>query len=328
MRLYSCPGCGGTIYFRNFSCGRCGAHLAYSPGSDAFITGAAECANRAEIGCNWATEMAGENLCHACRMTEVIPDLDIAPNRALWAEGETAKRWGLATLVRWGWFGPADTGPLPAFHFKADRTRHGEAPVIMGHAAGVITLNVAEADDAIRVRNREMLNEDYRTMLGHLRHELAHFLFERQSVEAGFAERFRPLFGDERNDYAAALARHYADGPPPGWEAAFITPYASAHPHEDWAETVAHMMHLTDLVDSAVAVGLTWPTRFAPPADAYACTGSEALIHTAVDLGMATNQVTRAMGLSDIYPFVLTDAVREKLEFAHHWLNRRGRGAM
>ncbi len=327
MRLYGCPSCDSTVYFRNSSCGSCGTQLVYSPAQDAFVTEVQTCANRDRIGCNWIDDDHEENLCHSCQITDVIPDLGIEPNRELWAEGEVAKRWTLATLARWGWFGPDDTGQLPVIHFKSERTRKGKERVIMGHADGVITLNVAEADDAIRVKNREMLDEEYRTMLGHLRHELAHFLFERLSDEDGFLVSFRPVFGDETTDYGEALKRHYAEGPPEGWEKQFITPYASAHPHEDWAETVAHMMHLTDLVDSAMAVGLVWPSSRPLPEDAYETRDSDALIHLAVDLGVATNQITRAMGLNDVYPFVLTEPAREKLALAHHWLNRRGRPA-
>lgn len=325
MKPYQCPSCGGTVYFRNSSCGACGAALTYRPAEGAFVADARFCANRERIGCNWSDDGHAEGLCRACQMTDVIPDLEMMPNQELWADGEMAKRWVLATLDRWGWFGADDDGPLPVFHFKSERTRSGHADVTMGHAAGVITLNVAEADDAIRIRNRELLDEDYRTMLGHLRHELGHMLFDRLSAEPGFRDAFLPLFGDVTADYAAALQWHYTQGPRAGWEASFITPYASAHPHEDWAETVAHMMHLTDMVDSAVAAGMIWPSDHAAPQDAYACTDSDALVHVAVDLGLATNQVTRAMGLNDLYPFVLNDTVRDKLEFAHFWLNRRAR---
>ncbi|PRY26676.1 hypothetical protein CLV78_101777 [Aliiruegeria haliotis] len=326
MKLHECPSCGATAYFRNSSCGSCGEQLAYHPGEAALVVASGTCANRERIGCNWAEDNPDAHLCLSCRMTDVIPDLAIGPNQDRWAEGEGAKRWALATLARWGWFGPDDSGPLPVFHFKAEQTRSGKTRVTMGHANGVITFNVAEANDAIRARNRDMFDEEYRTMLGHVRHELAHFLFDRLSAEPGFIESFRALFGDERADYGAALQRHYAEGPPSGWEAQHITPYASAHPHEDWAETAAHMMHLTDMVDSAVAASLVWPSAYAPPEDAYATTESDALIHVAIDLGIASNQLTRAMGLNDLYPFVLTDGVRDKLEFAHSWLNRRARG--
>jgi hypothetical protein len=325
MKLYQCPSCGGTIYFRNSGCGSCGAVLSYDPAGDNFVQGAVACSNRDSIGCNWLVDIEGESLCHSCRMTDVIPDLAMEPNTALWGEGEAAKRWALSNLSRWGWFGPDDTGQLPSFEFKSEQTRRGKDRVIMGHANGVVTINVAEADDAIRVRNREMLGEDYRTMLGHMRHELAHFLFQRLSAEPDFPERFRAQFGDERADYGEALKLHYANGAPAGWEAEFVTSYASAHPHEDWAETVAHMLHLVDMVDSANASGITWPTRYVRPADAYTTTDADALIHVAVDLGMASNQLTRSMGLDDLYPFVLTARVRDKLEFVQHWLNRRAR---
>nr|WP_068116472.1 putative zinc-binding metallopeptidase [Tropicimonas marinistellae] len=325
MRLYACPACGARLYFRNSACGACGVRVVYSDARDAFVANADSCSNREDIGCNWADEDVVEHLCRSCQMTDVIPDLSVEPNAALWAEGETAKRWVLATLSRWGWFGAEDPGPLPVFHFKSERTHAGPERVMMGHAAGVITLNVAEADDAIRVRNREMLDEEYRTMLGHLRHELAHFIFDRLAAEPGFSEAFRALFGDERTDYGEALRRHYSEGPRAEWSGRFITPYASAHPHEDWAETVAHLMHLTDIVDAATAVELAWPTTDGVPADAYETTDSDALIHAAVDLGLALNQVNRAMGLADLYPFVLTEAVRDKLAFSHFWLNRRAR---
>lgn len=325
MQIYDCPSCGSPIYFRNTGCSACGTALAYSPGQDSFVELDIPCSNRDRIGCNWASEPTTEHLCHSCRMTDVVPDLGIAPNQLLWSDAEASKRWVLATLARWGWFGPDSDDELPVFHFKSEHTRLGSARVIMGHADGVITINIAEADDAIRVRNREMLDEDYRTVIGHMRHELAHFMFDRLSLETGFTESFRALFGDERADYGEALKRHYADGPRKGWEEKHVTPYASAHPHEDWAETAAHIMHLVDMVDSALATGMTWRSAYAPPADAYAATDADALIHSAVDLGMATNQLTRAMGLSDLYPFVLTGPVRDKLEFAQTWLNRRAR---
>lgn len=150
-------------------------------------------------------------------------------------------------------------------------------------------------------------------------------MFDRLSEEPGFVTQFRALFGDERADYGAALERYYAKEPRSDYQIDHITLYASAHPHEEWAETAAHIMHLTDMVDSAVAVGMNWPTTFAPDADAYTTTESDTLIHTAVDLGIATNHLNRAMGLSDLYPFVLTENVRKKLEFTHFWLNRSAR---
>ena len=315
MRLHDCPACGARAFFRNTSCGACGADLVYDPETDAFRGGLTPCRNRPAIGCNWSD--AGRGLCDACAMTEVVPDAFQHGNAALWADAETAKRWALAGLRRWRWFGAGDFGPRPVFHLLSERTATGPLPVSMGHAAGVVTINVVEGDPAELVRRREALGEPYRTMLGHFRHEIAHFLFDRlAAARAGFLGGFRALFGDERADYAAALERHHAFGPPEGWARDRVTAYAAAHPHEDWAETAAHALALSDLADSAAAAGLAPPD--APPlsADAYAERDAERLFARAAALGVALNHANRAMGLDDLYPFVLTPIVRDKLAFA------------
>ena len=96
-----------------------------------------------------------------------------------------------------------------------------------------------------------------------------------------------------------------------------ITGYATSHPHEDWAETLAHLMHLTDILDSAAASGLSWPEGPPLPYDAYAEADTERLVTLAIDLTLAINHVNRALDLPDLYPFVLAAPVREKLAFAH-----------
>ncbi len=319
MRLFNCPACGARIFFANLTCAACKTPLVYRPDLNAFAAGAAPCANRAEIACNWAAETDG--LCRSCAMTRVIPDTFHGENRDLWAEAELAKRRVVAGLGRWGWLGPRDGGPAPTFHLLAEDTRAGPATVVMGHAGGVVTINITEADPVARVSRREALGERQRTMTGHFRHEIAHFLFMRLAERPEFLPAFRALMGDEREDYAAALARHYADGPPPGHNRCHVTAYASAHPHEDWAETAAHVMHLTDMLDSATAAGLSG--RGLPPAgyDAYAERDAKRLLTQAVRLGIAINHVNRSMGLADIYPFVLHFAVRRKIRAVHRWLS-------
>ncbi len=52
-----------------------------------------------------------------------------------------------------------------------------------GHAGGLITLNVAEADDPERERQRKSMGEPYRTLLGHFRHEIAHYYWDRLVAE-------------------------------------------------------------------------------------------------------------------------------------------------
>jgi hypothetical protein len=318
MKIYSCPVCGQDLYFGNLTC-TCGAVVAMDPHGAGFLTGSAHCANRAEIGCNWAATAPG-GLCRSCVMTEVIPDTFHGENRALWSEAERAKRWVLATLARWGMFTDADPGPRPVFHLLAEGTGAGHVHVSMGHHRGVVTINVTEANPVERAQRREGLGELLRTMIGHFRHELAHFSFQQLVGRDGFLDRFREVFGDERADYGEALALHYRDGPPAGWQARHVTPYAACHPSEDWAESVAHLLHLTDIIDSFVAAGLYASELPAPDYDAYAETDPDRLIAVGAHLGLALNHVNRAMGLADIYPFVLTPEIRGKLGFALRWL--------
>ncbi|MCA0960792.1 putative zinc-binding metallopeptidase [Salipiger bermudensis] len=319
MQIFQCPSCGAPLYFHNTSC-TCGEQVCFDPDAQRMVPLSEPCANRDLIACNWTAD-SGE-LCRSCAMTEVLPDLREDGNRPLWQTSERSKRWMLANLARWGWFTPTDPGDRPVFKLLSEQTAAGQRNITMGHANGVITINVSEASDAVLAQRQEDLGELYRTMLGHMRHETAHFLHLRLSENPDFLEQFRALFGDERADYGAALGRHYAD-PQPADET-HITSYATAHPHEDWAETIAHLLHLIDLVDSAAASGLALPDG--PPAghDAYAATDTEAEITVAVDLSIAMNHVNRAMDLPDLYPFVLAQGVRDKLAFAHGWLRRNG----
>ena len=56
---------------------------------------------------------------------------------------------------------------------------------------------------------------------------------------------------------ALSLKRHYENGAPAGWQEKFISSYATAHPWEDWAETWAHYLHMTDALETAAAVGVS-----------------------------------------------------------------------
>lgn len=166
------------------------------------------------------------------------------------------------------------------------------------------------------MRRREALGEPYRTMVGHFRHEIAHFLFERLAASDRFKGEFRALFGDETADYGAALMRHYAAGPPAGWEDTCISSYATAHPHEDWAESAAHALHLVDMVDSFAAARLSSDAFSGASYDAYAEANPAQLLTAAMEIGVALNHVNRALGVSDLYPFVTPARVLEKLAFA------------
>ena len=318
MKIFQCPDCSADLFFENLSCA-CGLKVGFDPAAGRFVTDAPFCGNRDEIGCNW-TCAPDQTLCDSCGMTTLRPDTSVRGNDRLWAAAEQAKRHVLAGLMRSGWFGRRDGGARPAFHMLAELTSAGKVGVTMGHASGLVTINLAEADVSERVRRREMLGEPYRTLIGHFRHEISHFLFERLSGAPGFPEAFHNLFGDETQDYAAALARHYDQGPPPDWQAAHVTPYAASHPHEDWAETAAHAMHLTDITDSFVEAGLSSSKAPAAGYDAFAERDPARLLDAAIAIGLAMNHVNRAVGQPDLYPFVNSARTREKLSFALHWL--------
>ncbi|ERJ20743.1 hypothetical protein SSPSH_000085 [Salinisphaera shabanensis E1L3A] len=320
MRVFANPVGSGSLWFDNLTTAE-GTPVAYDPQARAFVPMPPFCINREVIGCNWIAPEQGA-FCRSCAMTALAPDPDVAGAMANWAETEAAKRWALDNLGRWHWFRPEDPGTRPVFHMIAEDW----APVAMGHVDGVVTISVTEADAVVRVTRSQALQERYRTMIGHMRHEIAHMLWWRLSLRDDFLDAFRDMFGDERADYRAALQRHYENGPPPDWSLRFLTTYASAHPHEDWAETVAHLLHLTDITDSFVAAGLSSPDLPDRGWDPYAEPDSERLIHVAASLATGVNHVNRSMGLSDLYPFVLSDAARRKLAFVHGWLRRGAQG--
>jgi hypothetical protein len=205
-----------------------------------------------------------------------------------------------------------DGGDL-AFDLLSSRDRS----VTTGHANGVITLDLAEGDDAHREKVRERLGEPYRTLLGHLRHEIGHYYWRSLMGGPEHLGTFRALFGDERADYPAAIKRHYAEGAPDGWRETYVSSYATMHPWEDWAETFAHYLHLRDVLQTAHAYGLSVdgdPAEVPPDADGV---GIEELVGRWLPLSYGLNAVNRSMGKDDLYPFVLTPAVVTKLGAVH-----------
>jgi hypothetical protein len=271
--------------------------------------------------CNWLVRAAdNQAYCSSCRLTEIIPDLSDPHNRQAWAEVESAKRRLLYTLraLRLPVVPKAEDATVGlSFRFM-----HGsdEAPVMTGHTDGLITLNAAEADAAYRENMREKLGEAYRTVLGHLRHEIGHYYWDRLVRDGGRAERFRALFGDEGEGYQAALERHYEQGPPANWESSHISAYATMHPWEDWAETWAHYLHMLDTLETAKSHGLA--VRIPGEADRVstddlAFHDFEGLMAGWQAVTVALNSLSRSMGLKDVYPFVLSEPVREKLRFVH-----------
>jgi hypothetical protein len=303
------------------------------------------CANyHSAAACNWLRpvdiapphnadgSLGDDGLCLSCSLNRTVPDQSLPENRALWYRIEVAKRrlvrqllaLGLPvrTLMRTPW---QDAKRGLAFDFL--RTLDPLYPVMTGHANGVITLDAQEADDVVRETNRKAMNEPYRTLLGHMRHEVAHYYWDRLVADTQWIEPFRKLFGDERKDYGNALQTHYAIGAPFDWQKRHVSAYASSHPWEDWAETWAHYMHMRDGMDTARSFGLEagdievdrvpftlgalWDST-RPGAQQYLDFINQWLNITAV-----LNELSGSMGERDFYPFVLPAAAVAKLQLVH-----------
>jgi len=343
MQLFKCQNCGQVLYFENSLCEKCGLLLGYLPeiatlsalaaDGEAWRTLAAQrtqlrfCAN-AEFGaCNWLVpQPSEERFCLACRHNRVVPDLSVPENLALWQKIQRASHRLFYTLLRLGLnlaTRAEDPGHGLVFDVMADPPDSTAPRVMTGHDNGVITLSLAEANDAEREARRAQMHEPYRTLLGHFRHEIGHHFWDLLVRDGGCLDEFRALFGDETQDYAAALQTHYQQGAPANWQENFITAYASSHPWEDWAESWAHVLHMIDTLETARAFGVSVEPRVARDGslssevdfDPHASTDIEQLIAAWLPLSFALNSLNRSMGEKDVYPFVLSPPVIGKLGF-------------
>jgi hypothetical protein len=357
MRVFHCNHCRHLIFFENTRCVKCDRALAYLPdlGFMGSLDPAGEglwrsplrlaagrtyrlCANyTAQNVCNWAVPQdEPDPLCRSCRLTRVIPDLAREGARTAWYKLEAAKRRVIYSLLHLG-VPVVSRSDDPerglAFEFMADTQAPGAPPVMTGHSRGMITLNVAEADDAERERRRVQLHEPYRTVLGHFRHEIGHYYWEWLIESGPLLEPFRALFGDERADYTAALERHHEQGAAPDWQNHYVTAYASAHPWEDWAETWAHYLHMTDTLEMAAACGVSlapWhdddpQIEAAAIPDKPEHASFAELIDSWFPLTYLLNNLNRGLGLPDGYPFVLSDPALAKLRFVHDTIAQSSR---
>jgi len=288
-----------------------------------------KCANHVEHGvCNWMVPEGDENeLCQACRLNNVIPDLSSEKNRALWAEVEGAKRRLIFTLHELHLpIIPKREDPEHGLAFDI-MSSEGGFRVLTGHSEGLITLNLDEADPSKRERMRMKLKERYRTLLGHFRHEIGHYYFETLVNSDEQRRRFREDFGDETVNYQSSLDRHYQEGPPPDWHLTYISAYATMHPWEDWAETFAHYLHIHDTLETARNYGLSPQRGKMLPAVSEEFTVEPARpgwIEEWTELSIALNALNRSMGLPDAYPFALTETVWKKLSFVGEMIHAYG----
>jgi hypothetical protein len=346
-RSFQCR-CGAHVFFRNSVCLNCKAPLGYLPLEGRLVAlepGAAPdtwsaagrdtpqrfCANRdTAAGCNWLTDAADPHWhCIACRLNRKLPDLTNAENARYWALIEVAKRRLVSQLLLLGLpvKSKVDEDRERGLMFDFLRSPPEGPRVLTGHASGLITLNLEEADDAKREQIRIALHEPYRTLLGHFRHEVGHYFWDRLIRDTPWLAHFRELFGDEQADYAAALKANYDHGPPADWADRHISSYASTHPWEDWAETWAHYLHVVDSLGTALGFGLNaedLETDIRPfnRADLYAPDDPSAerflsLVNSWIEMTMVLNELARSLGQHDFYPFVMSRPVVAKLQFVH-----------
>ena len=352
MQLFFCQYCSNAVHFENDLCLNCGHQLGFL--QDKFQMATLEsdgeywttlfgtnerykdCANAKRGVCNWVVSADNENdYCEACKHNITIPNLDVPENLARWKKIELAKRYVFRSLMRWELPMPSrvkDPQEGLAFEFLSDvkKPDGGLELVKTGHDSGLITINILEADDAEREKRRVSMGETYRTLVGHFRHELAHYFWDRLVRDSSHLDRCREIFGDERADYGEALKRHYENGSPAGWQNSFITPYATSHPWEDFAETWAHYLHMVDALETARSYGIAIKTatskygvgnqvNFEP----YFAQNAQVLLDAWVPLTVAVNGLNRSMGQPDLYPFVLSKPVVEKLQFVHELIHDR-----
>lgn len=317
MKRLTCPGCRNFAEFERTSCRTCGLGLAFDP-TTMQMTNAQTCAlcsNRPHIACNWLVD-DGATLCSSCSLTTTIPNLGLERNVVLWKKVERAKRRLIYDLRRLQL--PLVTRSGMKLRFDILSEENTGQQVTTGHEAGLITLNVAEADDAEREARRLAFHEPYRTLLGHFRHEAAHFYWSVLIDEAHWLPQFRLLFGDERENYREALTNYYAR-PRRSFECSeFISEYASSHPWEDWAETFAHFLHIVATLDTAASLSLFLEGRKQPTMeDPYLERDFDALLAAWSPVAEGLNELNRSIGHGDAYPFDLSAAVKGKLHLVH-----------
>ncbi len=348
MKVFHCDHCSQLVFFENVQCVKCQHQLAFLPdlmdmtsldpaGDDLWKSPHQEAAGKTyrlcqnysqENVCNWGVDSTDPNpLCLSCRLTNTIPVLSVQGHREAWYKMEVAKRRLIYTLLSLK-LPLIDREQNPdsglQFDFMADPEDPKLPRILTGHASGVITVNIAEADDAERERRRLQMHEPYRTLLGHFRHEIGHFYWNVLIKDSKWTEKGREVFGDDQVDYGQALSKHHTEGPPPDWQQRFVTAYASSHPWEDWAETWAHYLHMIDTLETAADCGVRMrPSERDKPS--IKSVDNPVISEVSFDTVLADwfpltyllNNLNRGLGLPDGYPFILSTSAVEKLRFVH-----------
>lgn len=344
MKIFQCGHCAHSIYFENVVCENCGHLSGFRDVDRNMLTFNATnkrlisdrehmeykfCKNKDYNVCNWVIEKnSPQEFCSACQLNRTIPKLADLDNFENWTHMEIAKHRLIYQLQKIGL-------PLPnkmnnyknglCFDFVSNKNN----PRLMtGHSNGVVTILISEGNSVFREQARKDLLEPYRTLVGHLRHEVGHYFWDQLIKDnSNNLANFRAVFGDETLDYGKALDNYYKNGAPENWQKYFISKYATSHAWEDWAETWAHYLHIMDMVETAYFFKISGEPLHTENIlntkvsfDPYQMNDFDKIIETCVPLTFAVNSINRAMGIPDLYPFVISPAIVEKLRFVHHLL--------
>lgn len=343
MKVFQCGHCNHPLFFENDRCGNCGhlsgywdldrKMLTFNAFSSSLFSDREKieykyCKNKEHGVCNWLlVKNSLQDYCSACQLNRIIPDLSDEKNYPKWQNLEVAKHRLIYQLQKIGLDLPNkmtnDEGLCFDFIAKYD-----DSKIMTGHKNGVITILLREADPVLREKAKKEMRESYHTLIGHLRHEVGHYFWERLVLsDQNVLSAFRNTFGNEKANYGEALETFYKIGAPDDWRSCYISKYATSHPWEDWAETWAHYLHIMDMVETAHFFGLevnhkdiSKNINTTSTFDPYTIRDFETIVRTGVPLSFAVNSINRAMGIPDVYPFVITPVVIKKMNFIHELL--------
>lgn len=333
MKTFSCPNCQNPIFFENTQCEECLTHISYNPLSECFesnnhLDTTDLCKNQSLDICNWSTKGSNqEDFCIACSLNREVPNHKNTISFVKWKNLEPAKHRLIYQLLKLGLpiASKLEKEDGIAFDFLSENNKQN---ALTGHANGVVTILLSEADAVKREQLKQDMNEPYRTLLGHFRHEIGHYYWDVLFNDHN-KDKYRAIFGDERINYAEALEKHYKNGAPKDWNKNFISEYASSHSWEDWAESWAHYLHIMDTLETANTFGVSFKLSSFPlknPKKAtcpnpYKTKSFKTIFDSSVALTCMANSLNRSMGLDDIYPFVTPEPVYKKLVFIHKVLH-------
>ena len=213
MRTYKCI-CDNVLFFHSTQCLRCGRAVGWRPDDQIvaaiddirdgrpFIGGqeVVRCQNGSDLGvCNRyvavrkPADRTARLICDMCSLTKELPNLSFPENVERLQRMEFAKQRVLQAIVRIGLPIIAGPGQLPlSFRFPMGTA---SSPVVTGHIDGVITIDLEEADPVHRETIRVDFGEPQRTLVGHFRHELGHYYWQRLvQPNAALIEKYRQTF--------------------------------------------------------------------------------------------------------------------------------------